>query len=160
MIRSKASVLFDATSELREDHHGDFVRVPDASEVLDEAADGVGRIHQQAAVQIRLLHVRIERVALIRHVVQPRRHPRGDERRDAPEVAAEAAALAVVHRRLIGGCRLPNEVGAVGGVLGRRLQKFQRRVRRRHRVAQPREHSLLFVITLTTEARRIVEDER
>ena len=92
VIGPEASVLFDPPSELGEDHHGDFVGVPDAFEVFDEPAHRVGGVHEQPAVEIRLLHVRVERVALIGDVVQARRHPGVDERRDPLKVAAQPAA--------------------------------------------------------------------
>ena len=117
VIGAEAAVLFDAASELGEDHHRDFVGAPDALEVFDEAAHGVGGVHEQPAVEIGLLHVRVERVALIGDVVQARRHPGGDERRDALEVAAQPAADPVVHRRAIARRRLAHEVGALGRVL-------------------------------------------
>ena len=76
VIGAEAAVLFDAASELGEDHDGDFVRPADALEVLDESAHGVGGVHQQPAMEIGLLHVRVERVALIGDVVEARRHLR------------------------------------------------------------------------------------
>ena len=76
MIGAETAVFFDAAAELREHEDCDAVRVADAFQILDEAARGVRGVHQQPAVEIGLLHVRVERVALIRHVVQTRRHPR------------------------------------------------------------------------------------
>ena len=160
VVGAEAAVLFDPASELGEDHHRHLVGAADPFDILHEPADRVGGVHEQPAVEIRLLHVGVERVAGVGDVVQPRRHAGRDEGCHPPEVAAEAAADAVVDRRLIAGGRLAHEVGALGRVLRRRGEEFQRRVRRRPRLAQLREHALLVVGALTPEARRVVEHER
>ncbi len=160
MVGPHASVFFHSTAELGEHHNGDFIRMPEAFEVFHKPAHRVGGVHEQTAVEIRLLHVRVERVALIRDVVQPRRHPGVDERRHSLEVAAQPAAHPVVHRCVIAGRGLANEVGAFGGVLGGGRKKLQHRVRCHSRPAESGKHLLLAVGAVAAETGRVVEDQR
>jgi hypothetical protein len=66
VIGAEAPVLLHAPPELGEDHHRHVVSAAKAFDVVDEAADRVSGVHQETAVKIGLLHVRIEVVALIR----------------------------------------------------------------------------------------------
>ena len=70
VIGSEAAVLLHAAAELGEDHHRDLVASPEPIDVLDESADRVGRVHQQSAMQVGLLDVRVEGVPRVGDVVQ------------------------------------------------------------------------------------------
>ena len=60
-------------------------------------------------MEVGLLHVRVERVARIGHIEQPRGDAGGDQRRHALEIAGQAAALSVVDGRAVTACRLAYE---------------------------------------------------
>ena len=110
VVRSETSVLLDPPPKFSEHHHRHIVGAPDALDVFQESVHSVGRVHQQPAVQVRLLHVGVERVAGIGDVIEARRHPGGNQRRDSLKVAAKPAANAVIHGRSIRRRRLAHEV--------------------------------------------------
>ena len=160
VVGALAAVLFDAASEFGEHHHSDVLGAADPLEVLHEGADCVRGVHQQSGVDIGLVDVRVERVALVADVVEPRRHARGDEGSHLLEVAAERVADAVIDARLVAGRGSPHEIGASGRVLGGCRQKSERRIRRGLRAAERGQHLLLLLAAFAAEAARIVEYER
>ena len=88
VIGAQAAILFHPPSKFREYHHGHIVCTSDAFHVFHEPAHAVCQYIQEPAMEVCLLHVRIERVAGIRDVVQTRPHSSSDERRDPLQIAA------------------------------------------------------------------------
>ena len=86
VVGAEAGVLFDAASELGEHHDGDVVGPADTFQVFDEATDRIGGIGQQTGVRVGLVHVGIERVALVADVVEPGWHVGVDEGGHAPQI--------------------------------------------------------------------------
>jgi hypothetical protein len=91
-----------------------------------------------------LLHVRVERVPLINHIVETGRRSRGDERRHTLQTTSESADP-VVHGRPVLRRRPPHEVRAVGRVPGGGREEVERRIRRGPFLAQRRQRLLLGV---------------
>ena len=79
---------------------------------------GVGGVHQQAAVEVGLVDVRVEGVASVADVIDSRRQVRGDERRHLAKIGSEPAADAVVNRRAVGRPGVAHQRAAFDRVFG------------------------------------------
>jgi hypothetical protein len=83
----------DAPAELRKDHHRHIVGAPMRSMSRIKPYTASGSIGEQAFMQIRLLHVGVERIVAIGNVVQTRRHAGVDQRGYLGEIQRNDAVV-------------------------------------------------------------------
>ena len=84
VIGAETGILLDPSTKFREHHDGHVARSPDPLQILDKSTDRVGGVGKQPRVRVRLVHVSVERIALIADVIQAGRHLSVDQGRHSP----------------------------------------------------------------------------